>query len=57
VSRTFIWLGVLLGSSLGGYLPTLFGAGLFSGWSVLGSVAGGIGGVFAGNRLGRVFGL
>jgi hypothetical protein len=43
-----IWIGVLIGSTIGGFIPDLWGAGLFSYSSVL---LGGIGG-FAGLWLG-----
>jgi hypothetical protein len=39
-----IWLGILIGSTIGGFIPDLWGAGLLSYSSVL---LGGIGG-FAG---------
>ena len=57
MSKKLIWLGVFIGSTLGGYLPALFGADVFSFWSIVGSVVGGIVGVFAGNKLGEVLGV
>ena len=35
-----------VGSTLLGYAPSLFGAGPFSGWAIIGSIAGGLGGIF-----------
>ena len=57
MSKTVIWFGVFVGSSLGGYLPTLFGAEMFSVWGILGSTAGGVVGVFAGIKLGEMMGV
>ncbi len=53
MSQKMIWLGMLVGSTAGGYVPSLFGAGLFSGWGIFGSVIGGVAGVFAGYKLGE----
>ena len=41
--RSRIWLGALIGSAIGGFIPDLWGADLFSYSSVLLS---GVGGVF-----------
>ncbi len=40
-----------IGSIIGGYLPTLFGASDFSGWSILWGIIGGIAGVWLGFKL------
>ena len=55
--KTLIWLGLFVGSSLGGWVPTLLGAEWLSLWGVAGSVAGGLAGIWAGSRLGRALGL
>jgi hypothetical protein len=55
--KKIIWLFVLIGSSAGGYVPTLFGAGFMSLSSLLGGVLGGAVGVAAGYGLGRRLGL
>jgi hypothetical protein len=52
-----IWIGLFVGSALGGSLPSLFGADTFSLWAVLGSVIGGVAGVFGGQRIAVHFGL
>lgn len=57
MSKTLVWIGVLVGSSLGGYLPSLFGVEMFSLWGLLGSTVGGIAGVFGGIKLGDKLGL
>ena len=48
-----IWLGAIVGSTAGGYVPALFGADLISMSGVIGSIIGGLVGVFAGYKLGR----
>ncbi len=57
MSKKLVWVGVIVGSSLGGYLPTLWGAGVLSMWGVLLSTVGGILGVWAGIVLGDRWGL
>lgn len=47
-----VWLGVFVGSTVGGFVPILFGASVFSLWTVVGSGIGGIIGIWAGLRLG-----
>jgi uncharacterized membrane protein YeaQ/YmgE (transglycosylase-associated protein family) len=42
---------MLVGATIGGFLPTLAGAGSFSLTSLLGSVLGAIAGVFVAARL------
>lgn len=44
-SKTAIYLAAFVGSIIGGYIPTLWGAGLISFSSVLFSGLGGIAGV------------
>ena len=45
--KKMIWLGMFVGSSLGGYAPMLFGADMLSGWSVIGSAVGSLLGIWA----------
>ena len=54
--KVLIWIGLLVGSTAGGYVPTAFGVGLFSLWSVVGSVVGGVAGIFAGYKLAQWLG-
>jgi hypothetical protein len=51
MANKLIWLGVIVGSSVGGYAPTLFHRDAFSLWGVLGSTLGGLVGIWAGLRL------
>jgi len=55
--KTLVWLGVFIGTSLGGWLPTLAGADWLSLWGVAGSVVGGLAGIWAGRRLARALGV
>lgn len=48
-----IWLGLFVGSGVGGYIPALWGADMFSISSVIGSALGGIAGIWLGFRLGE----
>jgi hypothetical protein len=57
MSKKVVWVGVLIGSSLGGYVPTLFGASGLSLWALLGSTIGGVAGVWAGIVLGDRWGF
>ena len=52
VMQARIWLGVLVGSTLGGFIPDLWGAGLFSYSSVLLSGVGAIAGLWLGYKMG-----
>jgi hypothetical protein len=51
-TKTMVWIGLFIGSTIGGYLPAFFGASVFSGWSILGSTLGGALGIWAGYRFG-----
>ncbi|HVP75589.1 MAG TPA: hypothetical protein VMS63_06170 [Gaiellaceae bacterium] len=46
---------IAVGSAAGGFLPTVFGQGSFSVASILGSVVGGIAGVWAARRIDASF--
>jgi hypothetical protein len=50
-SKSLIWIGLFLGSTLGGYIPTLFGADIFSGWSIFGSAAGAFAGIYVAYKI------
>jgi hypothetical protein len=53
MQKLFITLGMIVGSIAGGYLPMLFGAGLFSITSLITSTIGGLLGIYIGYRLGE----
>ena len=48
-----IWLGLFLGSTIGGFIPSLWDSGIFSMAGVIGSAVGGFLGIWAGYRLGE----
>lgn len=54
-SKTFIWIGLFLGSSLGSLMPLLWHAGPFSFSGIFFSATGGLSGIWLGyimsNRL------
>lgn len=50
-AKVLVTLGMIIGSIIGGYIPTLFGAGLISYTSALFSGVGGILGIIIGYKL------
>jgi uncharacterized membrane protein YeaQ/YmgE (transglycosylase-associated protein family) len=50
-SRGPIWLGIFIGSTIGGFIPELWGAGVFSYSSVLFSSIGAFVGLWIGFKL------
>jgi len=53
-SKSLIWIGVAIGSTIGAYIPALWGASVFSMSSIFLSAVGGIAGIWAGWRLGQM---
>jgi len=51
MNKGIIWIGVLVGSILGGYIPSLWGAGIFSMSSIVFSTIGGIAGIWLAFKL------
>lgn len=51
MDRRVLWLCILIGSSVGGLLPELWGASAFGVASLLLGTAGGVAGVFAAARI------
>jgi hypothetical protein len=45
-SKTIVMLGMVIGSTVGGYIPSLFHAGFLSIWGVVGSAIGGLLGIW-----------
>lgn len=41
-----VMIGMVVGSTIGGYVPSLFGAGFLSLWGIVGSAIGGILGIW-----------
>jgi hypothetical protein len=53
VNRKAIWWGMFIGSTVGGCVPGLWHAGLFSMWSIVLSTIGGLAGIYVAYRMGR----
>lgn len=51
--KTLVFLGMTVGSLIGGYIPSLWGAGMFSFTSIFTSGAGAILGIWLGYKLGE----
>jgi hypothetical protein len=51
MSKGYIYLCLGIGSTIGSYLPVLFGSSFISGWSILGGIVGGIAGIWLGVKL------
>ncbi len=51
VDRKVLWICMLAGSTVGGYLPTLIGYSSFGAVSLICSGIGGVAGVFAAARI------
>ena len=47
-----VYLGMFLGSLIGGYLPVIFGVDAFSLWSIVGSIIGGLIGIYVFYKMG-----
>lgn len=52
-TRTMVWLGMFIGSTVGGLIPELWGADFFSMSSLFFSTAGALGGIWLGYTLSR----
>ena len=46
-----IFLGMIVGSIVGGYAPVIFGAGIFSTTSIITGVIGGLLGIYIGYKI------
>ena len=53
--KTIIWIGVGIGSTVGGFLPMIWGGSLAGISSVFLTAAGGIAGIYFGNKLSEYF--
>lgn len=51
MNKKTIMLGMVFGSTIGGYVPTLFGVGAFSFASILGGFIGGMLGIWIAFRM------
>jgi hypothetical protein len=53
-AKTLIMIGMVVGSTIGGYVPSLWGGGAFSMASVVFGGIGGLLGIWAGFKLSRM---
>ncbi len=49
--RARIWLGILIGSTIGGFIPALWGADMLSGAGIIASGAGAFLGLWIASRM------
>ena len=54
-AKSFIMIGMVVGSTVGGFLPELWGGGIFSFSSVILTFIGGAIGIWVGYKLSRNF--
>ena len=55
-TKSLIWIGLSIGSTIGAYVPALWGGSLFSLSSVLLTAVGGLAGIWTGFKLGHIIG-
>ncbi len=53
MARSLIWMGLFIGSTVGGLLPQLWGAGIFSLSAIILSFLGGLAGIWIGYKIGQ----
>ncbi len=56
MNKGILWGSISIFGFVGGWLPTLFGAGALSGWSLLGSTVGSFFGVWAAWKINQYYG-
>lgn len=57
MNKLLIGIGMFLGSTIGSYIPILWGGSLFSITSILWSVIGGLVGIWIGYRISKYLGF
>jgi uncharacterized membrane protein YeaQ/YmgE (transglycosylase-associated protein family) len=55
-SKPYLWIGMVVGSYVGAYIPTLFGVDMFSGWSIFWSAVGAFAGLYLGYKAAQYWG-
>lgn len=50
-AKVLVIIGMTLGTFFGGYLPILIGVDALSLWSILGSLIGGLAGIYVGFKI------
>jgi hypothetical protein len=51
-SKKIVWFGMVIGSAIGSFIPTLWGAGFLSMWSVFFTAIGGAFGIWLAFKIG-----
>lgn len=51
-----IYVCCFIGGAIGSFIPALWGAGKFSGWSLLFSTVGGLAGIYIGYKINKAIG-
>ncbi len=54
-TKTCVWIGLFIGSSVGEFIPTLWGSDPFSLAAILFGALGGLLGIWAGYSIGRAY--
>jgi uncharacterized membrane protein YeaQ/YmgE (transglycosylase-associated protein family) len=54
-TKSFIWIGMFVGSTIGGFIPMMWGADMFSFSSVIFNAIGAIVGIYLGFKMGQNF--
>jgi hypothetical protein len=52
--KTLVWIGLTIGSLIGGYIPVLFGSSIFSLASIVGNAIGGLAGIYAAYKINQM---
>ncbi len=50
-SKTLIWIGMFIGSTIGGFIPSIWGEGMLSFSSIIFTAIGGILGIYIGFKI------
>jgi hypothetical protein len=53
--KTLIWIGMFVGSAIGGWIPSIWGAGMLSMSSVLLTAVGGAIGIWGGFKISQYY--
>lgn len=53
MARSLTWMGLFIGSIIGGLLPELWGVGMFSLSAIILSFLGGLAGIWLGYKVGQ----
>lgn len=54
-TKHFIWIGVIVGTTIGGMIPMAWGGDVFGFASIIGTFIGGILGIWAGYQVGTKY--